>query len=323
MPKTPLRAFAMAAALLGPFGAHAGILVPVPQVPDSLETDVYSINTANVLTGSYTDQNGREHGFVGTLDGKYKFFDYGENTDTQGRYINDSGMVTGTSFERQSPWYQFQFLRCPHGNVAPLTLKGRRLRGFGSPGGLTDNGELAGQYEVDTPRSYTGTRTNYSKRIVLPFNGVYGTYATGVNNNGDIVGYYEPCGTCAVHGFVIRNGVAMQVDYPDANEESTELLSINDKGVATGEWRDFEDSHYAFLLDIPNNRFQAFNVIRANGVSNAGLVAVDYNGAPHIYCPSRQNCPNGAGPRIEVRNRWIEAPPGSLKSILCSHDCRR
>ena len=47
MPKTPLRAFAMAAALLGPFAAHAGMLVPVPQVPDSLETDVYSINTAN------------------------------------------------------------------------------------------------------------------------------------------------------------------------------------------------------------------------------------------------------------------------------------
>lgn len=330
MRRMPLGILGAVASLMVPRPGFAGTFVPVPQFPGSSGTAAYSINTADVLTGTYTDQSGRAHGFVGTLDGQYVSFDYGKDTDTQGRYINDSGIVTGIAFQRQSPWLELQFVRNPDGTTTRLTLNGKRKKSVGSPGGLTDDGQLAGQYQVQhkdggfgKPQSYTGTGTDYSNRIVLPFKKVYGTYATGVNNNGDIVGYYEPCGVCTVYGFVIRNGAATQVEYPDPNEQATELLAINDDGLATGQWTDIYGATYAFLFDIPNKRFEPLEVSRVYDISNGGLVAVLLNDGPYIYCLSDQNCPQSPAGRIHVKDTWMLASPGSIHSVPCKKDCLR
>lgn len=127
--------------------AEAGMLIPVPQVPGSQGTDVYSINTNNVLTGDYQDQNYREHGFVGTLDGNYTFFDLGRSQLTQGRYINDDGVVTGWAAQGGESPLEHRFERATDGTITRLTLNGKRLRGSGRPGSITNNNHLAGQYE--------------------------------------------------------------------------------------------------------------------------------------------------------------------------------
>lgn len=310
--------------------AQAGVLVPVPQVPGSTQTDVYSINNNDVFTGDYVDQNQQGHGLIGTLDGQYTFFDYGTGNDTQGRYINNSGAIAGWATQRQSP-LEYQFVRNADGVLAPIMLNGHRLKGAGKPGSLTDTGELAGQFEAQKkdgefgkPKGYTGQGTDYTAELVLPFKRVYGTYPTGVNNDGDVAGYFNFCGRCdSVHGFIVKDGVATQIDYPDANAISTELVAINDGDLAVGNWRDSLGAQYAFLFDMPNNRFKLLDVDQARGISNSGLIAVEMNGQPYIYCLTKKGCPNGAAKALDIPDRWIPATPASVHAIICGHACRR
>lgn len=322
---------AAAALLLCISAAEAGVLVPVPQVPGSTQTDVYSINENGVLTGDYTDQNLEAHGFIGTLDGQYTSFDYGMGNDTQGRYVNNSGVITGWALQHQSPWLEYSFVRNPDGSLVPITRDGHRLKGAGKPGSLTDTGQLAGQFEAERkdgeftkPKGYTGQGTDYTAELKLPFKKVYGIYPTGVNNNGDVAGYFEPCGTCdGVHGFIVKNGVATQIDYPDPSAIATALDAINDNDVAVGHWRDSFGAEFAFVFDMPNQRFKLLHVDLARGINNSGLVAVDVGGEPYIYCLTKKGCPNGTAGRGEIHDRWVRATAASVHSALCDHDCRR
>lgn len=332
MHKTALTAASLAGALACVLSAaQAGTLIPVPQVPGSQYTTVSSINSNNVITGYYADQNYHEHGFVGTLDGQYTFFDYGNGPITQGLYINDNNLVTGWAEKGGAKARERQFARAPDGTITLLTFNGRRLRGSGRPGSITDNDHLAGQVEKERrdgtfarPRSYTGQGTVYTDEIVLPFRHVYGVYASGVNNNGTVVGHYTNCSYCSgTHGFVIENGVATQVDYPDYSVTATELYAINDSDLVVGKavYND-GDGYTTFLYNTQTNRFKQLHVEDARGISNTGLVAVQQSDGPYIYCLSTTNCPTSAG-AIAVADRWISATPQNVHKVLCSHRCRR
>lgn len=99
--------------------AYGGTLIPVPQVPNSMETDVFGVNDNNVVTGAYIDEQFVEHGFAGTLDGQYTFFDYDKGSDTLGLAVNKDGVVFGWAFQRQPPGLEFQFLRYLMGRWLP------------------------------------------------------------------------------------------------------------------------------------------------------------------------------------------------------------
>lgn len=61
----------------------------------------------------------------------------------------------------------------------------------------------------------------------------WGTIAQGVNNAGEVVGYFQ--NRRGFHGFVEKDGVFTQIDNPRATN-GTYAYGINNNGVTVGEY---------------------------------------------------------------------------------------
>src|SRR6185436_6868907 len=91
----------------------------------------------------------------------------------------------------------------------------------------------------------------------FPAQGVIETGAKGINDRGEVAGYYVLSGS-DIHGFVWRRGTFTQIDVPGA--DITYVHGINNRGQVVGHSRDdiFAPAH-GFLwanrdftsLDIP------------------------------------------------------------------------
>jgi len=122
--------------------------------------------------------------------------------------------------------------------------------------GINDNGEIVGTY-LDTNNVYHGFVISVASFIGGGFPiyttlndplGTKGTHVTGVNNNGDIVGYYLDS-KHVKHGFVDIGGTFTTLDDPHAGHakgEGTEALGINDSGEIVGIYIDSSGHHHGF-----------------------------------------------------------------------------
>lgn len=145
---------------------------------------------------------------------------------------------------------------------------------------INDDGVIVGQYHANG--AYHGfmlagdpsSPADYSS-IDVP--GAGDTAAAGINNHGDIVGYYNlHAGTLPHHGFLLSRGVFTTLDFPGAFE--TYAADINDAGQITGQYNDGVRDH-AFLytggayfnIDVPGSL-----ETRAVGINNHGDVVGDY-----------------------------------------------
>jgi uncharacterized membrane protein len=96
-----------------------------------------------------------------------------------------------------------------------------------------DHGFLlsGGQYTtLDDPNAGTG-----------PF---VGTFATGINARGDIVGQYQDAGG-GFHGFLLRHGQYTTLDAPNAL--FTGASGINDSGQIVGQYGDRRNGSHGYL----------------------------------------------------------------------------
>ena len=80
---------------------------------------------------------------------------------------------------------------------------------------------------------------------IIDYPGATNTYAAGINNGGDILGYYQVPGV-ASRGFLLSAGKFTQVDYPDA--KSTNPKGINALGDIVGTYTDTGGTMHGFLL---------------------------------------------------------------------------
>ena len=74
--------------------------------------------------------------------------------------------------------------------------------------------------------------------------GASATYATGINNGGDTVGYYVAAGV--THAFLLSAGKFTQIDYPGGN--NTHANGINSQGDVVGSYADTAGHTHGFLL---------------------------------------------------------------------------
>src|SRR5204863_6614436 len=98
--------------------AQAGTLIPVPPVQGSTQTWIGDINESNIIAGDYFTPDGNVHGFFGTLDGQYTFFDHPDgHTIVHG--ISNDGYITGTSnsLSQDCPAVGCTFVRWPDGAI--------------------------------------------------------------------------------------------------------------------------------------------------------------------------------------------------------------
>jgi uncharacterized membrane protein len=80
----------------------------------------------------------------------------------------------------------------------------------------------------------------YFETITIPVAGATGGQATGINEHGDIVGWYYTGGATA-HGYCIADGVFSTIDYSGA--DSTVVNGINNNGDLVGYYRDADGLH--------------------------------------------------------------------------------
>jgi hypothetical protein len=79
----------------------------------------------------------------------------------------------------------------------------------------------------------------------IDFPGSNETYVNGINNVGEIVGYYLDSRN-AFHGFVLDGGIFTSIDGPGG--DYTDILGINNAGQIVGFYYDLNRlDYYAFL----------------------------------------------------------------------------
>jgi uncharacterized membrane protein len=86
----------------------------------------------------------------------------------------------------------------------------------------------------------------------IDYPGAVRTEANGINNNGDIVGYYQDAVNFNFHGFLLSGGVFTTIDFPGADWTNAE--GINDAGDIVGTY------------SISSNPFAPIGFISHNGV---------------------------------------------------------
>jgi hypothetical protein len=294
-------------ALAAPTGVVAGkvTLIPVVTVPGSVSTAVFGINDDNVIVGSYVTSDGHEHGYFGTFDGNYTTFDVGNN-GTEPRSIGNDGVIIGFSNSSQiGHEHSLQaFERLANGTIEPIKKRGAQV--FGIIQGINNpRDEFVGDYAISDGdiEGYYGIKGKYKASLTLPFDTTQ-THPRGINGANAVVGAYNVTAQTS-SGFLLQDGNVSTVNFPDPSAVSTFLEGINDKGLATGIWEDEDSDISAFTWNTTSNAFTPIKVpnatlVEAFGVNKAGLVAVDSDVGPFIYCPkAKSKCPSNGQEAIE------------------------
>lgn len=105
-------------------------------------------------------------------------------------------------------------------------------QGYDQANGINNSGQIVGQSGMDLRLGYVYNGGVYSN--ILP-PGADSTPAMGINDKGDIVGWY---GTISPeytdHSYLLSSGKFTSIDYPDAL--STFAMGINNKGEIVGDY---------------------------------------------------------------------------------------
>jgi hypothetical protein len=299
-------------------GSAKAMFVPIVPVPNSTSTNVFGITDSNIVTGSWLDASGVEHGYVGPLSGSdYTTFD-DPTPGTEPRGINDGGYIAGFGNSQNGSTSEFiPFVRSPGGTITTVTKKRKALnylvQGISSSTNVFAGATFIRKQMVEASTGNAATAT-FRAPVKLSIRNT-GAAARAIDNNGDIVGwYYDANGV--QNGFLIpAGGTPVTVDDPATDETSTVLEGINDRGVATGYWTDTSGVLHGFTYDIATAKFTPINVpnsvsfVQAWGINNEGLVAIGSDAGYFIYCPSKKVCPKGAARVTPPRDKLHPAEP--------------
>jgi hypothetical protein len=218
--------------------------------------------------------------------------------------INSAGDVVGTVNGSA-------FLLPPGGPVGTLTTPGTPSTAFG----INDNGNVVGQYTSGLlmPGLFLG---NSSGTNFITINAPFGpdiVNAQGVNDHGLIVGFYVSTDG-QDHGFDahVHNAVGGRhtgtaiadptvppvAGEPGATFVFSQILGINDNGIAVGYYGDSTTSQHGFLYntntgqytfrDDPSEQFSmaGVEIMQITGINNSGEITgfdSDANGVFHGF----------------------------------------
>jgi len=125
----------------------------------------------------------------------------------------------------------------------PLAVNGT----YAGSEGINDSGTIVGTYLDDNSvaQGFIDINGNFTT-VTDPTVGTNGTYAFGINDSGEVVGYFETYTVGAgthLNGYVYRDGVYKTISDPLGI--ATFALGINNKGDVVGD--------YQFLAGQPGN----------------------------------------------------------------------
>jgi uncharacterized membrane protein len=265
-------------------------------------TNMNGIANSGTAVGLTIDNAGNLHNFtVNPLRSRFaRLLNINGSATAMAFGINSAGTVVGTD---------------GNGNAFFLT-HGGTLRTFIPNGGtsatafgINDRNAIVGQF-VTATASPGFIRVNARSTITINApSGPNVVNAQGINNNGLVVGFY--LGTDGqVHGFqasqhAARNGTVTGTAIPDpiipavAGEPGatfvfSQVLGVNDRGIAVGYYGDSTTSQHGFLyntrtgqytfLDDPNVAFHnGVEVTQITGITNSGELTGFYSDANGVF----------------------------------------
>jgi hypothetical protein len=217
-------------------------------------TNMNGIANNGAAVGFAIDNNGNLTNFVRNPDGTITTLNISNSTSAMALGINSAGDVVGNDGAGNAVFLP------PGGPVQTF------IPGGGSAAtafGINDNGNIVGQYTLstETPGFFLGSNSGLVfDRIDAP-SGPDDVNAQGINDNGLIVGFY--LGTDGQdHGFDanIKNASGGQITgtaiadptipsvpgEPGATLVFSQILGINDQGIAVGYYGDSTTSQHGF-----------------------------------------------------------------------------
>ena len=231
-------------------------------VPATLgkNTEAFGINDLGQIVGTYDDNASQKQGFVlesGTFTGTHVCF-FGESGVVQAHGISNGGIIVGSYFNTEdqgnsqlagaeystNPFHCLGSYAFPKPGANPPHMKATEL--YGVPTNQTVETPLVGYYADEAENGhtsyhgaviYTGSGGGYT---TLDYPGASDTWARGINNRSQIVGYFglfdgDNRINEHIHGFMWSEfGGFDQIDYPGSS--STEVYGINNLGIVAGRY---------------------------------------------------------------------------------------
>jgi hypothetical protein len=264
-------------------------------------TNMNGISNAGVAVGFTIDNNGNFTNFTAVHWNPRagRILTQPATTGAMAFGINSAGVVVGTD-----------------GNGNAFFLYRGVVKTFIPPGGtsatafgINDHNTIVGQY-VTATASPGFVRLNASSFVTINApSGPNTVNAQGINNNGLVVGFYV--GTDGQdHGFIAnaraaRNGVLTGTPVadpvipavpgePGATFVFSQILGINDHGIAVGYYGDSTGSQHGFLYNTRTGKYtflddpsEAFNngveVTQITGITNSGEITGFYSDANGVF----------------------------------------
>lgn len=270
----------------------------VVDVPGASSTTINSINDSGDVAGSFGDLANTLHAFV-RISGVYQTIDEPNylglacqgSGDEAATGINNNSQVVGVYDRANFPVSG----GCQTGSFKPVgflfvnnTSQDIDNASYSSvsPNSFNDAGNIVGNYKIPSGRFQTThaflLKSDEFTNIDPP--GATAAWATGINNSGQIVGYYSDS-SFNTHGFLLSGGAYTTIDFPGAT--GTLLVGINNAGMAVGNYSIANQSNPIFVFDSRTpqgpNAFQSFtppvgSVLTPSAINDADqIVGYDFD----------------------------------------------
>jgi uncharacterized membrane protein len=272
-------------------------------------TNANGINNNGAAVGFTISNDGNFHNFIRNPNGSFTTI-LANDTAAMAFGINNPNTVVGVNGLGQA------FELKSGGTATPLVFPTSAGAVSSMAFGINDKGTIVGQYTNGNDQSpgFILDGANFT-RIDAPA-GPDVVNAQGINNNGQIVGYYVG-NDGNFHGFMAnekdaKNGQLTGIPIadptipnvpgePGATFVFSQILGINDQGIAVGYYGDSTLSQHGFIyntktgqytfLDDPSEQFNSagVEVTQITGINNAGEITgfySDANGVLHGFVAS-------------------------------------
>jgi hypothetical protein len=241
-------------------------------------TRVGGLNALGAVAGSVRDSTGLDTPFVYEPDGTFHSISIPNFQGGNGDAINLWGTMTGNyllSTDNNDPnvfLHYHGFIRSPSGVITQFDPPGSQETDIPSPSSINDLGAVTGDYWVCSAdlsscsvhgfiRDANGKYTTFDVPGANPDGYAGGgTYPQGINNLGEVTGYYGDA-NLIYHAFVRRaNGGITSFDMPtkctntstppeDCAYEGTFPSSVNLLGQVVGTYYGEDGNSHGFLRD--------------------------------------------------------------------------
>jgi probable HAF family extracellular repeat protein len=288
--------------------------------PGARITEAAGINIHGQVVGSWQDSTtGLGHGFV-LSDGVYRSFDVPGARGTYPQDINDDGVIVGAydlpSHDVQVCCETHGFVLTPEGRLSTITFPGV----LGLPvtwlAGINNSGQIVGGYSefdesIADTRGVHGflfedgvfTQIDFPEPAPRVHRSV--TFATDINDAGDIVGGYNDDDAFETRrGYILRDGAFSRFDAPQS--AMTDLFGINNVGDIVGEYQD-QNGLFSFVFSRKGG-FQTLALTGKDKRQISFLLAREINDSGQIvgsYSNSQAGRGLNANSRLSGTLRWL------------------